>query len=82
VPEVIPGGGWSLTAENKDESTQGGVNMMRVRSGFIGNVPALGVRSELTPWIKATAFLRRARAGYCVHSQVVVQQFDLLPAGV
>src|SRR5689334_21706706 len=31
VPEVIPGGGWSLTAENKDETTQGTVNMMRVR---------------------------------------------------
>jgi hypothetical protein len=58
VPEVIPGGGWSLTAENKNETTQGSVNMMRVRSGFIGNVLALGVRSELTPWIKATAFLQ------------------------
>src|SRR5262245_18391962 len=47
VPEVINGGTWPVTAKNTSETSQGSVNMMRVRSGFIGNLLGVGVRSEI-----------------------------------
>src|SRR5689334_15333195 len=38
VPEVISSGGWNIAAEQKDPTTQSKVNMMHIRSGFIGNL--------------------------------------------
>jgi hypothetical protein len=58
VPEVINGGTWPVTAENTSETSQGSVNMMRVRSGFIGNLLGVGVRSDISPWIKASAYVQ------------------------
>src|SRR6478735_6222170 len=47
VPEVINGGQWPVNAKQASETSQGTVNAMRVRSGFIGNVLGFGVRTEL-----------------------------------
>lgn len=58
VPEVVYGGQWPVSAKNTSEGTQGSVNMMRVRSGFIGNVLGLGVRTELNPLLKASAYIQ------------------------
>lgn len=58
VPEVINGGTWPVSAENKSETSQGSVNLMRVRSGFIGNQLGVGVRSEIYPGLKASAYIQ------------------------
>ena len=58
VPEVISSGGWTIAAEQKDETTQSKVNMMRVRSGFIGNLLGFGGRAQLLPNLKASAYIQ------------------------
>lgn len=58
TPEVINGGQWPVTAKNTDATSQGKVNMMRVRSGFISNTLGLGVRSEINPQLKASAYIQ------------------------
>jgi len=58
VPEVINGGQWPVNAKQASETSQGTVNAMRVRSGFIGNVLGFGVRTELWPNLKASAYLQ------------------------
>jgi hypothetical protein len=58
VPEVINGGTWPVSAENESETSQGTVNMMRVRSGFIGNLLGLGVRNQINPQLKASAYIQ------------------------
>jgi hypothetical protein len=37
---------------------QGTVNVMRVRSGFIGNTLGIGVRGQLTPWTTFTGYIQ------------------------
>jgi hypothetical protein len=56
--DIVNGGAWPVTAKNTSEGSQGSVNMMRVRSGFIGNLLGLGVRSEINPWVKASAYVQ------------------------
>jgi len=58
VPEVIYGGQWPLNAKQDSETSQGTVNSMRVRSGFIGNVLGFGVRTEIVPQLKASAYIQ------------------------
>lgn len=58
VPEVISSGGWNVAATQKDADAQSKVNMMRVRSGFIGNLLGLGVRSQLLPNLKASTYVQ------------------------
>ncbi|HKO50778.1 MAG TPA: porin [Polyangiaceae bacterium] len=58
VPEIIYGGQWPVGAENTSETSQGTVNTMRIRSGFIGSVLGFGVRSELGPQLKASAYMQ------------------------
>ena len=58
VPEVINGGQWALPTKNDSATDQGKVNMMRVRSGFIGNTLGLGVRNQLLPDLKASAYIQ------------------------
>ena len=58
VPEVINGGQWPVSAKNDSENSQGSVNTMRVRSGFIGNALGVGVRSEVYPGLKASAYIQ------------------------
>ena len=56
------GGGWRAAIEQgPPEGTQpdqGTVNSMRIRSGFIGNQLAVGVRSQLTPWTTITGYFQ------------------------
>ncbi len=56
--ETHSGGGWAVTAKNTVEGTQGKVSMMRIRSGFIGNQLGVGVRSEIYPGLKASAYIQ------------------------
>lgn len=58
VPEVINGGTWPVSAKNTSDTSQGTVNMMRVRSGFIGNMLGLGVRTDIYPTLKASAYVQ------------------------
>jgi hypothetical protein len=58
VPEVINGGAWPVSAENESESSQGTVNMMRVRTGFIGNLLGIGLRHEISPQLKASTYIQ------------------------
>ena len=62
------GGGWSVTSEKQNIdypnvppgtiTTQGTVNMMRIRSGFLANQLGLGVRSQITPWTTVTGYVQ------------------------
>jgi hypothetical protein len=61
------GGGWAGSVENKllnqpggdpNATDQGVVNMMRVRSGFVGNQLAVGVRNQLTPTTKIMGYFQ------------------------
>ncbi|MBV9945549.1 MAG: porin [Myxococcales bacterium] len=65
----IKGGGFSAVAErqllndpnipnNTSLTNQGTINMMRVRSGFVGNQIGVGVRYELSPTLKASAYIQ------------------------
>src|SRR4030095_11318045 len=61
----VKGGGWGAPTEKhllddpnlpRDPSLtdQGTINMMRVRSGFVGNVFGFGVRNQFSPTLKLT----------------------------
>lgn len=58
----IVGGGWQAAAKFKSNDPMvgdaGKVSSMRVRSGFVGNVLALGVRHQLMPEVKLTGFFQ------------------------
>jgi len=56
--EQIDGGIWSAPAETQTGSGQGTVNMMRIRSGFLGNQLGLGVRGQVTPWTTVTGYIQ------------------------
>src|SRR5690242_11752177 len=58
VPEVINGGQWPMTVSNDTPDGQGKVDMMRIRSGFIGNVLGFGVRNQILPDLKASAYVQ------------------------
>jgi hypothetical protein len=58
VPEVINGGQWPMTVKNDTPDGQGKVDMMRVRSGFVGNVLGFGVRNQILPELKATGYVQ------------------------
>ncbi|HYQ01808.1 MAG TPA: porin [Polyangiaceae bacterium] len=55
--EVIPGG-WLVNTTDSTETYQGKVNTVRIRSGFIGNTLGLGVRTEVFPGLKASAYIQ------------------------
>jgi len=59
VAETILGP-WSVASKNDtpDPTEQSKVNMMRVRSGFIGNTLGLGVRNQILPDLKASAYIQ------------------------
>jgi hypothetical protein len=57
-PEQINGGIWASTPETTTSDGQGTVNMMRLRSGFIGNLLGVGVRNQLTPWTTVTGYIQ------------------------
>jgi hypothetical protein len=65
----VKGGGWSAESEkqllndptlppNQTLTNQGTINMMRVRSGTGGNQVGLGVRYQITPALKASAYIQ------------------------
>jgi hypothetical protein len=56
--EQINGGIWPSTPETTTSGGQGTVNMMRLRSGFIGNLLGVGVRNQLTPWTTVTGYIQ------------------------
>src|SRR6478609_7865795 len=58
MPESINGGGWLVSTTDGTETTQGKVNTMRVRSGYIGNTLGVGVRSEIYPGLKASTYIQ------------------------
>jgi hypothetical protein len=58
VPETINGGLWPATAEPQTDDSQGTINMMRLRSGFIGNLLGVGVRNQLTPWTTLSGYIQ------------------------
>jgi hypothetical protein len=55
---TINGGLWDTTPETQSDDSRGTVNMMRVRSGFIGNQLGLGVRGPVTPWTTASGYIQ------------------------
>jgi hypothetical protein len=48
----------SLPADQNTVMSQGTINAMRVRSGFLGNQLGLGVRGQLTPWTTVTGYIQ------------------------
>jgi hypothetical protein len=48
----------SLPPDQTTVMTQGRINAMRVRSGFIGNQLGLGVRGKVTPWTSVTGYIQ------------------------
>lgn len=49
---------WAPPTTNGTETKQGTVSMMRVRSGFIGNTLGFGVRNQILPDLKASAYIQ------------------------
>jgi hypothetical protein len=59
VPETINGGIWPATQETtQDGTSQGHINMMRIRTGFIGNLLGVGVRNQITPWTVLSGYIQ------------------------
>jgi hypothetical protein len=58
APVSVGPGGWPLSTTDGNATTQGSVNTMRVRSGFIGNTLGLGVRSEIYPGLKVSTYIQ------------------------
>ena len=58
APVTLSGGGWSLPTEPHADNSPGTVNMMRIRSGFIGNLLGIGVRNQITPWTTLTGYIQ------------------------
>jgi hypothetical protein len=58
TPENIQGGLWPVPTEPHSDNSRGTVNMMRFRSGFIGNQLGLGVRGQITPWTTVTGYIQ------------------------
>src|SRR3569832_2170367 len=56
--ESIIGGSWPIPQEPHSGSGPGTVNMMRLRSGFLGNLVALGVRGKVTQWTTVTGYVQ------------------------
>jgi len=56
--EILDGGLWSIPAETQSNAGQGTVNMMRLRSGFLGNQLGFGVRGQVTPWTTVTGYVQ------------------------
>ncbi len=56
--ENITGGSWPIPTEPHSADSAGTVNMMRIRSGFLGNQLGLGVRSQVTPWTTVTGYVQ------------------------
>lgn len=54
----LVGGGWAAPTEPRLDDSPGTVNMMRLRSGFLGNQLGIGVRTQLTAWTTVTAYLQ------------------------
>jgi hypothetical protein len=54
----LTGGGWSAPDEPHTDDSRGTVNMMRLRSGFLGNQLGLGVRGQVTPWTTVTGYIQ------------------------
>ena len=57
-PENLSGGSWPIPTEPHSDNSAGTVNMMRIRSGFIGNQVGLGVRGQVTPWTTVTGYVQ------------------------
>ena len=58
APVTLSGGGWSLPTEPHADDSRGTVNMMRIRTGFIGNLLGIGVRNQLTPWTTLSGYIQ------------------------
>jgi hypothetical protein len=58
TPETINGGLWPAPAETQSTDSRGTINMMRLRSGFLGNQLAFGVRGPVTPWTTVTGYIQ------------------------
>ncbi len=58
VPEVLNGGLWTVTPDTQTDDGRTSVDMWRIRSGFLGNQLAVGVRGKLTPELKMTAYMQ------------------------
>ena len=56
--ENITGGSWPIPTEPHSDNSAGTVNMMRIRSGFLGNQLGLGVRGQVTPWTTVTGYVQ------------------------
>jgi predicted porin len=58
VSETINGGGWAIPTDTHTDDSPGKVNMMRLRSGFLGNQLGVGVRGQVTPWTTVTGYIQ------------------------
>jgi hypothetical protein len=54
----VKGGGWLGVAEASSANAQPQINMARVRSGMLGNQFGFGARYEISPNLKATAYVQ------------------------
>ena len=56
--ESISGSGWAARTEPHSDDSPGTVNMMRLRSGFLGNQLGVGVRGQVTQWTTVTGYVQ------------------------
>jgi hypothetical protein len=54
----VKGGGWLAVSARDSNTDQGTIDMMRVRSGMLANQLGLGVRYQISPTVKATAYIQ------------------------
>ncbi|MBN2573529.1 MAG: porin [Deltaproteobacteria bacterium] len=54
----LNGGLWPVPTEPHNDDSRGTVNMMRLRSGFLGNQLGFGVRGQITPWTTVTGYVQ------------------------
>lgn len=54
----VSAGIWVIPAEPHNDSSPGTVDMMRIRSGFLGNQLGFGVRGQVTPWTTVTGYVQ------------------------
>ena len=56
--EILNGGLWPATPETQNGTGPDHINMMRLRSGFLGNQIGFGVRGQVTPWTTVTGYIQ------------------------
>jgi hypothetical protein len=56
--ESFSGSAWGAPAEPHSDESRGTINMMRIRSGFLGNQLGVGARGQVTQWTTVTGYVQ------------------------